>query len=205
MNRSKTARIAFAAMCLGTAVLAHGDIAFTNLQAPPFPYGNTDHLLWKFLDSSPGTLGFRFTSQSSGLVTGLSLAINNVSAGAPISYTASFYRDSSNELGDQLISFNGQSTGHVNGDKLLSEVNTFIGTGLLIDANTDYWLVVTGQYGATWAFAQGQPTGRGVGNGFYSDFYTQGAFEVRTQAVPEPATLSAIAFGLLALRRKRKA
>jgi hypothetical protein len=169
---------------------------------------------WTAAGPSSGTTQFRsvsqFTSAASGSLLSLTIAVSRVSG--TDSVVVSLYNDSGSDTLGSLItawSFGGlPAFGGSYSPSVL--INGF--PAITLTSGNKYWVGVAPGLPDTWAVWNWNNTGHSGPHGLSGDggasygYDTNTAGAMRLEVVPEPATMSALALGLVALlRRRRKA
>jgi hypothetical protein len=182
------------------AFTVHATDVYSNLDPAPNMYSNVTAY-----DTGPGTndQGFQFTTTGGGLLTSIQIAMNDLTDLNPHAFTLSLYADDgSDQLGSLLGSWGAMSTGvlYTSTQSLLVSVPT-TGPAVNLTSGTKYWLVASSATQIFWNGANSGAVNHYFG-GFYSTGSIPGAFSV--QAVPEPASMTALALGAVALLQRRR-
>lgn len=191
-----------------TALSAHADDLYSSLGPSPSSYSSDG----AYVIGNGYSQAFRFTATATGALSGFTLAMNNLRSNGPTGYTIRLYSDSASSLGSVLGTYSGTSTG-VNYYDTTSALSTVGASGpeVTITSGTRYWLWVasSGSLGLNYANAG---SGRRYVEDAYSNYYLddahRAAFSLQLRsadpsAVPGPA--AALAFALIALRRRKRA
>jgi MYXO-CTERM domain-containing protein len=195
---------------------AFAGTAFSNFgTAPNFYLANQGRVVGFGNAANPvfvqGTL---FTASASGVVSSLSLAMNNFNtqAGVHADYTVELWSNSaSDELGSLLGSYAAKSTGSLN-NTTTSDLSVVPagGTSVSLVSGTGYWIVArtADTNSLVWQNTAATDAMRrvtfvdGVANYATSD--QNSAFSVEVQAVPEAGSLALVGLGAVGLLRRRR-
>jgi MYXO-CTERM domain-containing protein len=186
---------------------SHALVAYNNFGAgDSFSTGSS------LLISSNYWDGFRFTSQSSGMLDKVTIPVSAMLGSTFVS--VNLCHDSGGALGMGMIGWAYGTSGLV-GTPYAPQVLNNSSPSISLVAGQSYWLVVQtldGDKAAFWNFnntgASGAMASGGMGSPWtYEADYLQGAFRVETvgSSVPGPAAFAPFALGLVGLlRRKRR-
>lgn len=191
-------------LATGAFSLARADDAFSNLSPNPGAYNAGSS--W-FINPTQ-TQGFQFTTTATGILTGLQIAMNNVStADGRAAFSVGLYANSGTDtLGTLLGTYSGASTGanYQTATSALASVAVG-GSPVTITAGSKYWLVASSGNFLAWNTSlSGRARHYQAGSGYYFDGSTSSAFSVQVNPVPEPVTSLALGLGAMALIRNRR-
>lgn len=205
----------FLLLSLSLASAAHADEAFSNLDPAPNSYSSTLNRVVGIGSVQPHLIqGTQFTSTASGIVSSISVAMNNYQTdiGTMAPFTLKLYANSaSDQLGTLLGSYSALSTGLLWFGTSDALVEVAAGSpSVTLASGTKYWLVAEGAGNSSLAWSVSNRTTvmnhltMSEGDTVYTASAFSDAFAVHVTPVPEPATLAALGLGLTAFLRRRK-
>jgi len=159
----------------------------------------------------PWTPAFQFQSNTTGSLTGFTVAMSDYYDYNPDNFTLKLYSDPSGNPSTEGTLL-GSWTGTTDGTQWYSATTpvTVAASGVTLQAGSYYWLEATTTGGLTWNFnntgAQNPMMENGSAYGPYG--MNNGAFSVQAQAVPEPSSFAAMAGVLgvgIAFRKRKRA
>lgn len=189
--------------------------AFNNLDPSPNAYqGLTGRIVGVGSPYADLGQGVGFTATASGVVSGLSIAMNNYQSdlGAHREYTLRLHASNAQgRVGTLLGTYTGLSTGKLSfgTTDALSEVGAG-STSVALTSGAKYWLLAFGVGNASLAWNVSNRTNSmdlvAVPNNdpVYMSSTFSPAFAVRVSPVPEPASVAALGLGVAAATRRRR-
>jgi len=195
----------FIVSALAATAAAHADEAFSSFgTGNSFDQNNGYNVASATSGLSQQSLAFQFTSQVSGNVGAIEFAALYGSGSGVV--RVGLYEDNGDLVGNLLV----VDSPTVQLGQKLYQINIPSFVQVPLTANTKYWIGLQAQDDTFigWNFADPAVTGVGSFN-FDTGSPNTGtadlsAFRVTTQAVPEPATMVALAAGVGVMLRRRK-